>query len=119
MRDININNTNATIVITVPELISILKSVLIDRINVDLDELNVIVLAKYSNNRLHITLDADSLRRESMSQYYQLIQNVKRIFSPYIFTVGTAIETNILINKLFAGFDYYKINQDMTIEIYY
>ena len=33
-------NTNATVVLTVSELISILKSVLIDRLDIDLDDLN-------------------------------------------------------------------------------
>lgn len=118
MREFNMN-TNATIVLTVSELISILKSVLIDRLDIDLDDLNVTVLAKYSNNRLHMTLCADLLRETNMLQYVQLIQDMKKIFGPYIFTVSTAIETNILINKLFAGYDFYRINEDMTIEINY
>lgn len=119
MRELNINNTEATIVLTVTELISIFKVVLIDRLNIDLDELDVIVLTKYFNNRLYMTLDADLLREKNRFEYFQLIQDIKRAFDPYIFTVNTAIDTNILINKLFSGFDYYRINEDMTIEIYY
>ena len=118
MREFNMN-TNTTIVLTVSELISILKSVLIDRLDIDLDDLNVTVLAKYSNNRLHMTLCADLLRKTNILQYTQLIQDMKKFFGPSIFTVSTAIETNILINKLFAGYDFYRINEDMTIEINY
>ena len=118
MREFNMN-TNTTIVLTVSELISILKSVLIDRLDIDLDDLNVTVLAKYSNNRLHMTLCTDLLRQANILQYVQLIQNMKKFFGPSIFTVSTAIETNILINKLFAGYDFYRINEDMTIEINY
>ena len=118
MREFNMN-TNTTIVLTVSELISILKSVLIDRLDIDLDDLNVTVLAKYSNNRLHMTLCADLLRKTNILQYVQLIQDMKKFFGPSIFTVSTAIETNILINKLFAGYDFYRINEDMTIEINY
>lgn len=118
MRNFN-TNTNTTIVLTVSELISILKSVLIDRLDIDLDDLNVTVLAKYSNNRLHMTLCADLLRETNILQYVQLIQDMKKFFGPYIFTVSTAIETNILINKLFAGYEFYRINEDMTIEINY
>lgn len=118
MREFNMN-TNTTIVLTISELISILKSVLIDRLDIDLDDLNVTVLAKYSNNRLHMTLCADLLRQTNILQYVQLIQDMKKFFGPSIFTVSTAIETNILINKLFAGYDFYRINEDMTIEINY
>lgn len=120
MKEYNIKyETNATLVLTMPELISILKNVLVDRINIDLDKLEVNVLAKYTNNRLHMTLDAELIRRKDILAYMQFIDDVKKVFGPYIFTVNTAIETNILINKLFAGFDYYVIKEDMTIELYY
>lgn len=119
MREFTLNNSEATVVLSVTDLISILKAILMDHLNIDLDELEVTVLAKYSNNRLHMTLDTESLREKSMYEYIQLVQDIKRIFGPYIFTVNTAIDTNILINKLFAGYDYYRINEDMNIEIYY
>lgn len=119
MRELNINNTEATVSLTISELITVFKSVLIDRLDIDLDKLDVTVLAKYSNNRLHMTLDADLLRERNRFQYIQFVQDIKRAFDPYIFTVNTAIDTNILINKLFSGFDYYRINEDMTVEIYY
>lgn len=117
MRELNINNN--IVVLTVPELISILKSVLIDRLDIDLDELDITVIYKYTNNRLHITLDADILRNKSRYQYIQFIQDVKKVIDPFIFTVNTAIDVNILINKLFSGFDYYQIDEDMMIKIYY
>ena len=111
---------NETVVkLTVSELISILKSVVLDKLNLDLDDLDISVISKFSNNRLHMTLDTELLRDKSVSEYLQFVQDMKRIFSPYIFTVNTAIDSNILINKLFAGYDYYRINEDMTIEIYY
>ena len=113
------NRYEPVIKLTAPELISILKAVLMDRLDIDLDKLDVNVIVKYSNNRLHITLGADLLRRTNILQYVQLVQDMKKFFGPSIFTVSTAIETNILINKLFAGFEYYRINEDMTIEIYY
>lgn len=122
MREYNVGlqcEPEATIVLTVSELISVFKNVLIDSIGLDLDELNIIPIVKFSNNRLHLTLDADSLRDISCYKYFSFIENIKRVFGPYIFTVNTAIETNILINSLFSGFDYYRINEDMTIEIYY
>lgn len=119
MREFTLNNSEATVVLSVTDLISILKAILMDHLNIDLDELEVTVLAKYSNNRLHMTLDTESLREKSMYEYIQLVQDIKRIFGSYIFTVNTAIDTNILINKLFAGYDYYRINEDMNIEIYY
>lgn len=119
MREFTFNNSEATIVLSITELISILKAVLMDHLNIDLDELEVTVLAKYSDNRLYMTLDTELLREKSMYEYIQLVQDIKRIFSPYIFVVNTAIDTNILINKLFAGYDYYRINEDMSIEIYY
>lgn len=112
-------DSNATLVLSISELISILKSVLIDKLNIDLDELDVSVIAKYSNNRLHMAFDADLLRRKALVDYIQFIEDIKKVFSPYIFTINTAIDVNILINKLFSGFDYYKINTDMSIEIYY
>ena len=118
MRELNVNN-EAIVTLTVPELISILKDVLIDRRNIDLDALNITVIYKYSNNRLHITLDADLLRQRSKFEYIQLVQDIKRVIDPYIFTVNTAIDVNILINKLFSGFDYYQITEDMTIKIFY
>lgn len=114
-----INKKELVVQLTVPELISILKSVLMDRLNIDLDELNVSVIYKYINNRLIMTLDADLLRDKSVSQYLQFVQDVKKVFGSYIFTVNTAIDVNILINKLFAGYEYYRINENMTIEIYY
>ena len=111
---------NETVVkLTVSELISILKSVVLDRLNLDLDDLDISVISKFSNNRLHMTLDTELLRDKSISEYLQFVQDIKRIFGPYIFIVNTAIDSNILINKLFAGYDYYRINEDMTIEIYY
>lgn len=113
------NKKELVVQLTVPELISILKSVLIDRLNVDLDELDVSVIYKYINNRLIMTLDTELLRNKSVSQYLQFVQDVKRVFGSYIFTVNTAIDVNILINKLFAGYEYYRINENMTIEIYY
>lgn len=118
MRELTINN-NAVITLTVPELMSILKSVLIDRRNIDLDELGITIIYKYTNNRLHITLDADLLRQKSRYAYLEFIQDVKKAIDPYIFTVNTALDINILINKLFSGFDYYQINEDMIIKIYY
>jgi hypothetical protein len=118
MRELNMNN-EAVVSLTVPELISILKSVLIDRRNVDLDELNVTVIYKYSNDRLHITLDADLLRQKSKYAYLEFINDVKKAIDPYIFTVNTAVDVNILINKLFSGFDYYTIDENMIIKIYY
>lgn len=118
MRELTINN-NAVITLTVPELMSILKSVLIDRRNIDLDELGITIIYKYTNNRLHITLDADLLRQKSRYAYLEFIQDVKKVIDPYIFTVNTALDINILINKLFSGFDYYQINEDMIIKIYY
>ena len=114
-----INKKELVVQLTVPELISILKSVLMDRLNINLDELNVSVIYKYINNRLIMTLDADLLRDKSVSQYLQFVQDVKKVFGSYIFTVNTAIDVNILINKLFAGYEYYRINENMTIEIYY
>ena len=120
MQNYNVKyESDATVVLTISELISILKNVLKDSINLDLDELNIVPIAKYSNNRLHLTLDADSLFEESYYKYYCFIEDVKRVFGPFIFAVNTAVETNILINKLFSGFDHYRINNDMTIEIYY
>ena len=113
------NKKELVVQLTVPELISILKSVLMDRLNVDLDKLDINVIYKYINNRLMITLDTEVLRNKSASQYLQFIQDMKRVFGPYIFTVNTAIDVNILINKLFAGYEYYRINENMTIEIYY
>ena len=80
MRELNINN-EAVVSLTVPELISILKSVLIDRRNIDLDELNVTVIYKYSNNRLHITLDADLLRQKSRSAYLEFVQGIKKVIT--------------------------------------
>jgi hypothetical protein len=117
MRDLNTNNN--LMVLTVPELISILKSVLIDRLDIDLDELDITVIYKYSNNRLHITLDTDILRQKSRYEYIQFVQDVKRAIDPFIFTVNTAIDVNILINKLFSGFEFYQIDEDMNIKIYY
>jgi hypothetical protein len=113
------NKKELVVQLTVPELISILKSVLMDRLNVDLDKLDINVIYKYINNRLMITLDTEVLRDKSASQYLQFIQDMKRVFGPYIFTVNTAIDVNILINKLFAGYEYYRINENTTIEIYY
>ena len=105
--------------LTIPELISILKSVLIDRINVNLDELDINVISKYINNMLYMTFDTEQLREESEYKYIQFVQDVKRVFGPYIFTVNTQMETNILINNLFAGYDHYETYEDMTIKIYY
>ncbi len=119
MRELNVNESNATIVLSASELISILKSVLIDRLNIDLDKLEITVLYKYLNNRLYITLDTELLRNKSMVYYAQFVHDMKKKFDPYIFTVNTAIDINILINKLFAGYSFYKINEDMAIEIYY
>jgi hypothetical protein len=120
MKEYNIKyETNATLVLTMPELISILKSVLIDSLNIDLDKLGVNVLVKYSNNRIHMTLDAELIRHNSVSKYIQFINDVKRVLGPYIFTVSTAIDFNVLINSLFSGYDYYTVNKDMIIEIYY
>ena len=118
MRELNINN-QPVVTLTVPELISILKAVLMDRLNLDLDDLDVTVIYKYTNNRLHITLDAELLRNKSLGLYVQFTKDIKRAIDPYIFIVNTAIDTNILINKLFSGYSYYRINEDMTIEIYY
>ena len=111
--------SEATVSLTALELMSIFKSVLLENLNIDLDKLNVISLIKYSNNRLHITLDTEELRNTNPVLYLDMIHNIKKIFSPYIFTVNTAIDVNILINKLFSGYDYYSINEDMIIEIYY
>jgi hypothetical protein len=120
MREYNIeNNSDATLVLEITDLISILKSVLIDNLNLDLDKLEVNVIAKYSNNRLHMALGADLLRRTDMFQYIQMIQDMKKFFGPSIFTVSTAIDSNILINKLFTGYEFYRINEDMSLEIYY
>lgn len=119
MRELSIEIAEPTLVLTTIEIISIFKSVLIDCANIDLDELEVYPITKYSNNRLHITLDMDLLRENSAYLYYDTIQIIKKIFSPYIFTVNTALDINILINKLFTGYEYYRINEDMTIEIYY
>ena len=120
MREYNIeNNSDATLVLEITDLISILKSVLIDNLNLDLDKLEVSVIAKYSNNRLHMALGADLLKRTDILQYVQMIQDMKKFFGPSIFTVSTAIEPNILINKLFAGYEFYRINEDMSLEIYY
>ncbi len=120
MRELKIGyESEATLVLTMPELISILKSVLIDTLNIDLDELGVNVLAKYSNNRIHMTLDAELLRHNSVSKYIQFINDIKRALGPYIFTVNTAIDFNILINRLFSGYNCYTVNKDMITEIYY
>ena len=113
------NKKELVVQLTVPELISILKSVLMDRLKVDLDQIDVSVIYKYINKRLIMTLDTDLLRNKSVSQYLQFVQDVKRVFGSYIFTVNTAIDVNILINKLFAGYEYYRINENMIIEIYY
>lgn len=120
MRELEMNlKSEATLVLTMPELISILKSVLIDSLNIDLDELGVNVLVKYSNNRVHMTLDAELIRHNSISKYVQFINDIKRVLGPYIFTVNTAIDFNVLINSLFSGYDCYTVNKDMIIEIYY
>jgi hypothetical protein len=120
MRDINVcKDSNATVVLSASELISVFKSVLISYTGIDLDELGVYTIIKYSNNRLHITLDTELLRETNPYSYIDMIQNIKKVFSPYIFTVNTAIDVNILINELFSGYDLYRINEDMTIEIYY
>jgi hypothetical protein len=120
LRDINVcKDSNATVVLSASELISVFKSVLISYTGIDLDELGVYTIIKYSNNRLHITLDTELLRETNPYSYIDMIQNIKKVFSPYIFTVNTAIDVNILINELFSGYDLYRINEDMTIEIYY
>lgn len=120
MRDINVcKDSNATVVLSASELISVFKSVLISYTDIDLDELGVYTLIKYSNNRLHITLDTELLRETNPCSYIDMVQNIKKVFSPYIFTVNTAIDVNILINELFSGYELYRINEDMTIEIYY
>jgi hypothetical protein len=119
MRDLSIEVIEPTLVLTATEIISIFKSVLIECADIDLDKLEVYSIIKYSNNRLHITLDMDLLRENSAYLYYDTIQIIKKMFSPYIFTVNTALDVNILINKLFTGYEYYRINEDMTIEIYY
>lgn len=120
MRELETNfKSDATLVLTMPELISILKSVLIDGLDIDLDKLGVNVLVKYSNNRIHMTLDAESIRDNSVFEYIQFINDVKRVLSPYIFTVYTAIDFNVLINSLFSGYDYYTVNKDMIVKIYY
>lgn len=120
MRELMMNyESEATVTLTMPELISILKSVLIDNLNIDLDELGVNVLVKQFNNRIHMTLDAELIRHDSVSKYIQFINDVKRVLGPYIFAVNTAIDFNVLINRLFSGYDYYTVNKDMIIEIYY
>ncbi len=120
MRNYNMKyESDATVVLSISELISILKTVLIDNLNIDLDKLEVDVIAKYSNNRLHMTLCADLLRRTDILQYVQMVQDIKKFFGPSIFTVSTAIDTNILISKLFSGYDLCRITEDMIIEIYY
>lgn len=118
MIELNIIN-EPTVKLTISEFISVFKSVLIDSLNIDLDILEVTVVAKYSNNRLHMALDTELLRESSTTSYLYLIQDIKRVFGPHIFTLGTSIDTNILINKIFSGYDCYRINEDMTIEIYY
>ncbi len=112
-------NKEALKVVTITEFISIFKNVLINQLDMDLDELNVTVIAKYSNNRLHMTLDTDILKRNNFLQYIQFVQLMKKIFDPFIFTVNTALDVNILINKLFLDFEYYRVNSDMSIELYY
>lgn len=120
MREFNMEGTsNAIISLTALELMSVFKSVLREETNIDLDLLGVFTLIKYSNNRLCITLDTEELRENRPCFYLDMIHNIKKIFSPYIFTVNTAIDINILINKLFSGYEYYTINEDMTIKIYY
>lgn len=119
MKDLYIEVAEPTILLTATEIISIFKSVLIDSANIDLDKLGVYTIIKYFNNRLHITLDMDELRNKNSYLYYETVHIIKRLFSPYIFTVNTALDVNILINKLFSGYEYYKINEDATIEIYY
>ena len=118
MRELNIIN-EPTVKLNVTDLISIFKAILIDSLNVDLDILEVTVVAKYSNNRLHMVLDTELLREKSMTAYLYLIQDIKRIFGPHIFALGTSIDTNVLINKVFSGYEYYKVNTDMSLEIYY
>jgi hypothetical protein len=120
MRESNMKEvSNAIISLTALELISVFKSVLKEETNIDLDTLGVFALVKYSNNRLCITLDTEELRENRPCFYLDMIHNIKKVFSPYIFTVNTAIDINILINKLFSGYEYYTINKDMTIKIYY
>lgn len=120
MRELKIGyEIEPTLVLTMPELISILKSVLIDSLYIDLDELGVNVLVRYSNNRIHMTLDAELLRHESVFKYAQFINDIKRVLGPYIFTVNTAIDFNMLINRLFSGYNCYTVNKDMIVEIYY
>ena len=118
MNELNIIN-EPTIKLEVTELISIFKSILIDSLKIDLDILEVTVVVKYSNNRLHMVLDTELLREKSMTSYLYLIQDIKRIFGPGIFILGSSIDTNILINKIFSGYDYYRINSDMSLELYY
>lgn len=120
MRELNIINLDEpTVKLNISDLISIFKTVLIDSLNVDLDILEVTVIAKYSNNRLHMALDTELLREKSMTSYLYLIQDIKRIFGPHIFILGTSIDTNVLINKIFSGYERYKVNTDMSLEIYY
>lgn len=120
MRNYNVkHDSDATVVLSISELISILKAISKNEYNIDFDELDINVIAKYSNNRLHMTLDTELLRNRSMCDYIQFVKDMKKFFGPYIFTVNTAIDTNILINKLFSGYELYRITEDMMIEIYY
>ena len=66
-----------------------------------------------------MVLDTELLREKSIASYLYLIQDIKRIFGPDIFILGASIDTNVLINKIFSGYDYYKINTDMSLELYY
>lgn len=118
MKELNIIN-EPTVVLSITDLISIFKTVLNDSLGINLDILEVTILAKYSNNRLHMVLDTELLREKSVASYLYLIQDIKRIFGPDIFVLGSSIDTNVLINKIFSGYDYYKINTDMSLELYY
>lgn len=118
MKELNIMN-EPTVILNISDLISIFKSILIDSLNVNLDILEVTVVVKYLNNRLHMVLDTELLREKSMTSYLYLIQDIKRVFGPDIFILGASIDTNVLINKIFSGYNFYRINQDMSLEIYY
>ena len=78
MRELSIEIVEPTLVLTTIEIISIFKSVLIDCANIDLDELEVYPIIKYSNNRLHITLDMDLLRTRRKSFILSMRKNRTR-----------------------------------------
>lgn len=109
----NIEDFNIEMKIARTEYCILFKRYVEDNLDIDLDELDVLVIA---NSEMELTLDTSILEKNDEEEYYLLIKELKHHFGKSVFTNKYSLSSRIINRRLFFGcIDYYVENDYIIV----